>query len=310
MPACPNGDFDLRLAETILRIRLGQMIVNDGIQRKKFNIPIHLALGHEAIAAATDAIMSPCDWLCVPHRNIHYNLARGDSLKSELAELHLQQDGVAGGKFGSMNMVNPAQGIIYASSILGNDIAVAAGVALAERIDPTGAVVFAVTGDGAMEEGAFYEGVEFLKSAGLAAIIIVENNGWSMFTRISERRCAIDLAALSRAFDVNFETLRGNDPWDYAAKLLRLRNLAAEAKAPAIVEVEVTTLGHTVASDGRFINYHHGVAPVMDSDWPMIREDESDPMHIITKRIGESTVREMARRIHGALLQEAHANLH
>jgi len=296
---------DLSPAASVMRIRLAQLLVNESLRKKEFRVPVHLALGHEAIAASVSAVMGEKDWLCLTHRNAHYNIARATSLKAELAELRLTPEGVAGGWLGSMNMANPARGIIYSSSILGNNLSVAAGVALAESVAATGGVVFATTGDGAMEEGSLYESLEFMKSARLANVVLIENNGWSMFTRISERRCVIRTDSLADAFGIPYERLTGNDPWRYIAALSRLRNIAIEQRSPVIVEIEVSTLGDvTLPAEGRHINYHHGVAPVTFSDWPLIKQDPSDPVHVLMERLGEPTAREIAGRIHASLLDE------
>lgn len=297
--------LDVSLAEAVLRIRISQLLINERLRAKEFRVPVHLALGHEAIAAAVSAAMGEGDLLSLTHRNIHYNLARATEFKAELAELRLSEDGIAGGRLGSMNMINPARGIVYSSSILGNNLCVGAGVALAEAVAATNAVTFIVTGDGAMEEGSFYESLEFLKTAGLMAVVLVENNGWSMFTRIRERRCAIGLKALADCFGIPYEHLAGNDPWRYAETLAALRTKAGTDRSPMLVEVKVDTLGDfTMPADGRHINYHHGVAPVELSDWPLLRDDPSDPVHVLANRLGESAARDIARRVRTALAKE------
>ena len=135
--------------------------------------------------------------------------------------------------------------------------------------------------------------------------VLIENNGWSMFTRISERRCVIRTDSLADAFGIPYERLTGNDPWRYIAALSRLRNIAIEQRSPVIVEIEVSTLGDvTLPAEGRHINYHHGVAPVTFSDWPLIKQDPSDPVHVLMERLGEPTAREIAGRIHASLLDE------
>ena len=297
---------DPALADAVLRIRIGQMLINEELRAKAFRVPVHLALGHESIAAAVSAAMSEPDSLCLTHRNIHYNIARASSLKGELQELLLQPDGIGEGYYGSMNMANPAAGVIYTSNILGNDLCVASGIALAERVAQTGAVTFVVTGDGAMEEGAFYESLEFLKSAASSALVIVENNDWSMFTRITERRHPIDLQLLASALGIPYLSLTGNDPWHYVAELRRLRAQAAAESTPVIVEVSLSTLGdYRAPDDGRHINYHVGQAsPVTLSAWPLIHAHAGDPVHVVAEKIGESKARAAALRIHAVLQQE------
>lgn len=303
------GD-DLELAAEVLRVRFGQLIVNERLKARSYRIPIHLALGHEGIAVAVSAAMTGDDALCLTHRNIHYNMARARSLRPELAELRLAGDGVAGGWLGSMNMANPPCGVIYTSSILGNDLCVAAGVALGGQVAGLDAVTFVVTGDGAMEEGAFYESLLFLKGANLPAIMVVENNDWSMATRIEERRCPIAVDRLAAAFDAPYERLDGGDVIDSAGRLRRLRALAAERRTPVVVEVMLSTLGDWRQPtpewpEGKFINYHHGAAPTVAlSDWPVIRADETDPLHVLARRLGEEPMRTLARRVRAAVEED------
>ena len=82
---------DINIAKEILRIRLSQMIVNEKYKVGLFKIPIHLALGYEAIAVAVDAVMQENDFLVLHHRNMHYNLARTRALKPILNEYLLKK---------------------------------------------------------------------------------------------------------------------------------------------------------------------------------------------------------------------------
>ena len=80
----------------------------------------------------------------------------------------MSPDGVGQGRMGSMNASNPEKGIPYASSILGNNLPVAAGLALAKKLRADGGIVAVITGDGAMEEGSFYETLTFARTYDLA----------------------------------------------------------------------------------------------------------------------------------------------
>ena len=74
------------IAKEILKNRMYQIKINEKYKEKKFKIPIHLALGHEAIAIAISKIMNANDKLILTHRNVAYNLARTGSLKPILDE--------------------------------------------------------------------------------------------------------------------------------------------------------------------------------------------------------------------------------
>jgi len=290
------------IAEEVIALRVGQMIINERYRKKEFKIPIHLAFGHEAIAVAVSAMLRAEDRLILPHRNLHYNLLRSSSIRKILDEFLLREEGIASARGGSMNLANEDGGIVYTSSILGNNLSVAAGFALGNRVTRTDGVVVVVLGDGAMEEGAFYESLEFLKTFHLCALVIVENNGWSLATRISERRCNIDLGLFAESLGVQHVQLEGNDPSAYLQRLNQVRLEVLEAKRPVVVEVQLETLGDWRLKtpehpDGKYVNYHAGPAPTVAlEEWPVIREDDTDPVYLLSRQLGREKVEEMARQ--------------
>ncbi|MDC1023393.1 thiamine pyrophosphate-dependent enzyme, partial [Alphaproteobacteria bacterium] len=250
------------------------------------------------------------DSLFLTHRNIHYNLARLGSLKEELNEYHLKKSGLAKGKLGSMNLSNPDKNIIYSSSILGNNLAVGSGFALANKLKNHNGVVFIVTGDGAIEEGAFYESLLFLKSNKLPSVIIVENNEWSLGTKIAERRANIDLNLFAKSFDIDYQILQKNDPFDYIDKLNKIRACSIASNSPLLVEVKLTTLGYWFLKNkdfpkGKFINYHAGPAPELNiTGYPLIKENDEDPLYVLTKYIEMDKLIQLSSKQHKKLLKD------
>ena len=290
-----------RLAAEVIRVRQGQIMINEMIKKGAFKIPVHLGLGHEAIAVAVAATMTDADLLTLTHRNIHYNLARGKSAAPEIKEYLLHKDGLAGGTQGSMNLAYPDEGVIYTSSILGNNLAVGAGLAMSRKVKGTDGVTFIVTGDGAMEEGTFYESMLFQKTFGLSSIFVIENNEWSLGTRISERRCDIDIKKLVSGLDLHYEKFEGNNVNEYAERLRALRQDTLRDKKPIVIEVMLTTLGdwrmfNDQHPDGKFINYHHGAAPdVNASDTLVIRDTAEDPVHVLSGLLADGRMEELRR---------------
>jgi TPP-dependent pyruvate/acetoin dehydrogenase alpha subunit len=290
-------------AREILRLRLSQMLINERYKAREFRVPIHLALGHEAIAVAVASALGAEDQLLLSHRNLHYNLARCRSLRAVVDEFLLRETGLAGGKYGSMNLVNPAAGVLYASSILGNNLCLAAGVALAEKVLGSGAVTFVVTGDGAIEEGAFYESLLLMAGQSLAAVVVVENNEWSLASRIDERRGPIDLASLARGCGAGYRSLSGNDVFAYASAFEDCRDAARRAARPVIVEVAVKTLGDwrqptEEFPDGKYINYHAGPAPTVElAPWPLMGEGDADPLRVLLARVPEAALKGEAKAL-------------
>ena len=278
---------DLNIIKKIIWLRLAQILVNSRYKNGDFLVPIHLALGHESIAVAVDEAMKEKDAIFLTHRNIHYNLARMGTLKEVLDEYYLRETGLERGQLGSMNLSNPDKNIIYTSNILGNNIGVGCGYALGNKVKNHKGVVFVVIGDGAIEEGSFYESLLFLRSNNLPSIIIVENNSWSLGTKIHERRANIDLFKLSNSINIEYSKLENNDPFEYLNKINLLRNIAIDNKTPVLLEVKVTTLGYWYLTnedypEGKFINYHAGPAPkVNEEKYPIIDPSNDDPLHLL-----------------------------
>jgi pyruvate dehydrogenase E1 component alpha subunit len=301
---------DQKIAQDVLRLRFSQMFVNQGNKAKQFKAPVHLALGHEAIAVAVAAVLKDGDWLLCTHRNIHYNLARSPGLRKKIDEYQGNASGEAGGQLGCMNLYNEGAGILYTSSILGNQMGVTAGVALGNRVRQRGGVAAVVIGDGAIEEGIFYESMLMMKSFRCAALTIVENNHWSLGTEIHERRCEIKLDQWAGSLGIPYYQLNGNDVYQYIETLQGAYARAVAEETPVIVEVALHTLGDwRMKTDeypnGKYINYHAGTAPNVElTDNPVIEETDDDPVQVLKRRLGTETWNTISRNVLTNLREE------
>jgi TPP-dependent pyruvate/acetoin dehydrogenase alpha subunit len=302
----------LNIIKKIIWLRLAQVLINERYKNGDFKIPIHLALGHETIAVSVDAVMQEQDALFLTHRNVHYNLARMGSLKEELDEYYLKETGLAKGHLGSMNLANPENKVIYSSSILGNNLPVGSGFALGNKAKKNDGVTFIVTGDGALEEGAFYETLLFLSANQLPVVIIVENNEWSLGTKIDERRNKIDLKKLTDSVGVDYLSLQDNDPFDYLDKLESCRSTTLASKVPILIEVKLTTLGYWYLKnkdnpEGKFINYHAGPAPEVEEkgqEYPLILSSNSDPLFPLTKYLSMADLTGISNELSATLKED------
>lgn len=300
-----------QIAYDIIKVRISQMIVNQFYKEGQFKIPIHLAFGHETIAVALDRCMGNSDKLLLSHRNIAFNLARERKLKPILDEYYLKKDGIGNSKLGSMNLMNTSKGIIYTSSILGNNFSVAIGVALAQKMKSEQGITIVLGGDGSMEEGSFHESLLMAKSLKLPCFIIIENNEWSMATRINERRCDIDLEKFSSAYGIKYSKFSGNNPVKYIEKLKTLKEYAINNSEPVCIEFDVATLGdwimkHDEYPNGKFINYHAGPAPEVDLETcpAVIKTSEQDPVYALKQIIKESEIIKLSEIIRSELKRE------
>jgi len=243
----------------MIQLRLWQHLVNELLKQKAFKVPVHLAFGAESVVTAVDESMAVDDQLVLTHRNAAYNMARADSLKGLLDEYRSLPTGACGGMLGSMNLALPASGIAYTSSILGNNFSVACGLAFAKVLKDEAGAVWVVTGDGAAEEGGFYEALVFARSHRLRVVFVIDNNDHSMVSSIRERRCEIRFDRMCEAVDVPYRAFDSNDVIAYVAGLRQVRHELDGAGGPWCVEFSTALL-----------NQHAGPTP----GWP------TDPLSI------------------------------
>jgi pyruvate dehydrogenase E1 component alpha subunit len=266
-----------------LKLRLWQMEINEELKKKRFKVPVHLGLGTEALVVAIASVIHSGDNLLLTHRNAAFNLVLAEDPRAVVREYDGLNDGLAFGRLGSMNLVNPKSGIAYSSSILANNISVACGCAYGQRITQSQNFTVVLTGDGAMEEGAFYEGLVFANSHQLPIVIVVDNNDYSMASTTSERRCEIDLSLFCKSIGVNYLQLSDNDVQTYVTEFESLRGAVVSSSSPAVVEVKTTLL-----------NQHAGPTPgwptdpmkVDISDGLVIEEAASDPIFVLREKYG------------------------
>ena len=268
------------------KLRLWQMEINEELKKKRFKVPVHLGLGTEALVVAIASVIQSGDNLLLTHRNAAFNLVLAEDPKAVVREYDGLNDGLAFGRLGSMNLVNPKSGIVYSSSILANNISVACGCAYGQRITQSQNSTVVLTGDGAMEEGAFYEGLVFAKSHQLPLVVVVDNNDYSMASAISQRRCNINLELFCKSIGINYLMLVGNDVNAYVKDLEEASRWLRTNSSPIVVEAQTTLL-----------NQHAGPTP----GWPIdpmqvhlsaglvIAEDKSDPVFVLKEKFGEIT---------------------
>ena len=253
-----GGGVDEVLRESVVRLRVQMLVLNEILKGRPHRIPVHNALGQECVPVALRDLLTKADQLHLTHRNVAHNLAWSSGLDEVLAFYELSHEDRKL-HMGAMNLALPGSPIRYVSSILGNDIPVATGGALSLRNRGSDGISCAVTGDGAIEEGAFYEALVFASSHGLPSVVVVENNDHSMTSRIADRRCSIDLVALAGSVGVTGRTVDGSS---VIAVHEGLVEAVAEARLgrPSLVEVVVP-----------IYNQHAGPTPGFPGD-PMVVE--------------------------------------
>ena len=221
--------------------------------------PIHLALGHEFVSSIVSILSNKRDVFSLTHRNSHFNFALSNANETQalIDEALGMPTGINSGNYGCMTMRNVNAGVIYSSSILGNNIPVGLGIS---STLPPNSVAWIQTGDGAIEEGVFYESLVFSKARSLPVVFILEDNNWSLGTSKEERRCSIDYSALCKSLGVRYFYISSRYPLFLQAFVFALsRFICILFNTPSLVHVDLLTIGAPPSSNGRtYVSYHHG----------------------------------------------------
>lgn len=159
--------------------------------------PCHLAIGAEAIAVAI------CDTFSEAHvfgtyRNHHWYLARGGSLQNFFKELYGKENDIADGKAGSMHLNCPREGLILTSAVVATQLGPAIGYAFAQSYKKTKRLTICSLGDGATEEGAFFEAMNIASLYQLPILFVLEDNDLAIH-QLKENRQAYHMYDLMRS---------------------------------------------------------------------------------------------------------------
>ncbi|MFH1153438.1 MAG: thiamine pyrophosphate-dependent dehydrogenase E1 component subunit alpha [Pseudomonadota bacterium] len=183
-----KGDLHSRLLWSMLRIRRVQERIESLYLEDRMKTPVHLCVGQEAIAVGACEALEPADYISSNHRGHGHYLAKGGSLKGLIAELHCRKTGCSRGYGGSMHLVDTRVGHLGSSSIVGGGIPLGTGMGLASKLRGTERVSVVFFGDGAADEGVLYESVNAAMLWKLPVVYILENNQWSVCSRVSARQ--------------------------------------------------------------------------------------------------------------------------
>jgi pyruvate dehydrogenase E1 component alpha subunit len=195
----------------MLTIRRFEERCNYLFMQGKIPSTLHLYIGQEAVAVGVCAHLSTADYATSTHRPHGHAIAKGVSLRSIMAELYAKRTGCCKGKGGSMHVGDMTVGMIPAIAIVGGNIPLTAGLALACKRLGQGRVAVSFMGDGATNEGAFHEGLNMAAIWDLPALFVVENNLYAASTPVGVTFKIKDIAERAASYGMASDICDGMD---------------------------------------------------------------------------------------------------
>lgn len=244
-----TGDEKIELYRLMMRIRRFETVSLKNYNSGKMGGFLHLYTGQESLAVSCSSLMGDHDHMITAYRCHGHALAVGMTMKECMAELYGKITGCSKGKGGSMHFFAPDKNYWGGHGIVGGQIPLGIGLAYGEKFNGNQGCSLSFLGDGAVNQGAVHESLNLAALFNLPAIVVIENNGYSMGTSQKRSSAYRDcLAQRAEAYDMAWDLINGEDIYELRAKLHIAMERARKESLPTLLEVQTYRYyGHSVA---------------------------------------------------------------
>tara|TARA_Y100000310_G_scaffold345619_1_gene467387 strand:+ start:5016 stop:5975 length:960 start_codon:yes stop_codon:yes gene_type:complete len=201
--------------------------------------PMHMSKGGEAIAVGVLSAMQPDDHVTCTYRThaVYLTKTAGDT-DTFFKELYGKEGGTADGKAGSMHLLSPKNGFLCSTAIVGTNIPVGLGIAYANKVAGNGKMTAIFFGDGAVDEGAFWESINIACLMKLPVIFVYEDNGYAVHSPAKDRHSYFNLIDIVKNFTGNVDSDMSNEVdgiYEITKKAISTYN---DTKMPAFIRLK------------------------------------------------------------------------
>jgi pyruvate dehydrogenase E1 component alpha subunit len=256
------------MLRTMWRIRVFEERVGELTRANEVHGLVHLSVGQEGVAAGVCGLLRPDDAVYSNHRAHGHAIAKGAPLGPLMAELMGRDGGLCRGLGGSMHLVDREHGLLGATGVVGGNVPLALGSALAGRLAGGDQVAVVFFGDGAVQGGIFVESVNLAALWRVPLLLVCENNGFAEFTPRSAHTVVERVSDVVAPYGFPRETVDGNDVVAVRAACAAFLEDARRGEGPFLLECLTHRLrGHYEGDPQR---YRQALA---DEEW-----QELDPI--------------------------------
>ncbi len=297
-------DTLLELYKKLYLIRTSEKMISDLYPENDMKTPMHMSLGEEAVVAGVCHALDADDQVYATYRSHGAFLAKTLDTDNFFAELYAKDTSPLKGKGGSMHLCSPNDGFMGASAIVASNISVAVGTAYANKVRKNGRIVAAFFGDGAVDEGVFWESLNVACLMEIPVIFVCEDNGYAVHTPVRARRGYDSLVKIVSSFKCNvFESDSTDAEEIYLLTSEAIRRMRADSK-PCFMELKYY----------RYLE-HVGIHYDFEADYRPKEEFEQwskkDPVRVqrhklLTLKVGEDEIAEVEEKINEKIARSIH----
>ncbi len=232
----------LAMYRELLRIRLIEEEIVARYREQEMRCPTHICIGQEAPPVGVSAHLQQSDAVFSAHRSHGHYIAKGGDVNAMIAELYGRATGCAAGKGGSQHLVDLDAGFMGSAPILASTISVGVGMAWAMKRRKEDRLCVIYFGDGATEEGAFHEAMNYAGVEKLPVIFVCENNLYSVHTPLEVRqppRAIHELASAHGMLGLHGDGNDVDEVWQLAKTAVER---ARAGSGPSLIELDTYRL--------------------------------------------------------------------
>ncbi|HLW01188.1 MAG TPA: pyruvate dehydrogenase (acetyl-transferring) E1 component subunit alpha [Ktedonobacterales bacterium] len=237
----------LGMYEEMLLIRRFEEKAAEEYTKSKIGGFMHLYIGQEALGVGAIATLNKEDKVISHYREHGQAISKGVSPRAVMAELFGRIDGCSKGKGGSMHIHDEDVGMLGGYAIVGAQIVLACGLAFAAKYQNQNHLIMTFFGDGAVDEGAFHEGLNLASLWKLPVVYICENNQYSMGMAVQKAWSVSDLSTRAAAYSMPYEKVDGMDLIAVYEACKRATERARSGEGPTLLECKTYRFrGHSM----------------------------------------------------------------
>jgi len=226
----------IQLYKIMQTIRKVERRIEQEYKYDEMKTPIHLSIGQEAISAGVCINLRKDDYVFGTHRSHAQYIAKGGNIKKMIAEMYLRKTGCSRGRGGSMHLVDPEVGILGSTAIVGGNIPLGTGTALASKLQNNDRVTAVFFGDGATDEGTFHESLNFASLKKLPVVYICENNRYAINSHQFQRQAGDNIFKWAQGYDIPGYQIDGNDVLRVAEVAEKAISRCRKGEGPTLIE--------------------------------------------------------------------------
>ena len=223
----------------MLLIREADIQISKKYSENEMRCPTHLSVGQECVPSVIGALTTNQNLCVSTHRSHAHYLGKGGSLKKFISELYGKSTGCSKGRGGSMHLTDIKSGFVASTAIVSNTIPVGVGLSLASKILGKKKATIVYLGDASVEEGVFFESLNFAITKKIPVIFVCENNFFSVYSPLSVRQPAKrKIYKMVRGCNIKSYKANGNFFKDVISVFLKGKKMVEEQGLPVFMEFE------------------------------------------------------------------------